>query len=81
MLPDYTNRAIGAGALVEVELDGEVKVFFLMPCGGGESLSVGGREVTVVTLNTPIGSALLGKKQGGSFSFRAGSSGTILDVQ
>ena len=79
--PDYTGRPIGVGALVEAEMGGEAMFFFLLHCGGGIDLVVEGREVTVITPESPVGAALLDKKQGDSFSFRAGSSGKILRVE
>ncbi len=79
--PDYADRPIGVGALVEVELGGEALLFFLLHCGGGIDLAVEGREVTVITPESPVGAALLDKQSGDAFSFRAGSSGRILNVE
>ncbi len=79
--PDYTGRAIGAGALVEVKMSGETMLFFLLHCGGGIDLMIEGREVTVITPESPVGLALLDKQSGESFSFRADSSGEILSVE
>ncbi len=79
--PDYTGRSIGLGALAEVEMGSEALLFFLLHCGGGIDLAVEGREVTVITPESPIGAALLDKRQGDAFSFRAGISGKILKVQ
>ncbi len=78
--PDYTDHPIGVGALVEVDLGGEAMLFFLLHCGGGIDLMIDGREVTVITPESPVGAALIDKQQGDSFSFRAGSSGKILKV-
>jgi hypothetical protein len=78
--PDYTGRPIGVGALVEVDMGGIPMLFFLIHCGGGTELEVEGREVTVITPESPVGTAMLGKQPGDSFSFRAGSAGKILSV-
>jgi transcription elongation GreA/GreB family factor len=59
--------AIAPGALVLVDVDGEVRTFFVVPWGGGTELDVGGRAVTVVTPASPVGRALLGKEVGDSF--------------
>ncbi|HIL71067.1 MAG TPA: hypothetical protein EYG38_14615, partial [Verrucomicrobia bacterium] len=67
--------------LVEANLGGEAMFFFLLNCGGGMELMVEGREVTIITPESPIGAAMLDKNQGDSFSFRAGSSGKILSVK
>lgn len=80
-LPIFVDQPIGVGALVEVEQGGEAMLFFLLPCGGGVEVMVEGRDVTVITQESPVGAALLDKKQGEPYSFRAGSTGKILTVQ
>lgn len=76
----FKNVPIDVGALVEVEQGGETMLFYLMPCGGGLELIVDGREVTVITPESPVGTALLGKQSGDTYSFRAGLTGTVLTV-
>jgi transcription elongation GreA/GreB family factor len=44
-------------------------------------LEVEGREVSVITPESPVGAALMDQKQGGTYSFRAGSVGKILGVK
>jgi transcription elongation GreA/GreB family factor len=80
-VPDYSGKPIGVGALVEVDMGGEAMLFFLLRCGGGVELTVNGHEVTVITPESPVGAALLDKQQGDAFSFRAGSTGTIRNVE
>jgi transcription elongation GreA/GreB family factor len=65
-LRDYgEDDAIGAGALVRVSIDGdEQRVLLLAPWGGGSELEVAGVRVTVVTPASPVGRALLGRRQG-----------------
>jgi transcription elongation GreA/GreB family factor len=79
--PDYTGKPIAAGALVETEMDGETFLFFLLHCGGGIELFVDGREITVITPESPVGAALTGKRQGDAYSFRAGAEGKIQRVE
>jgi len=79
--PDFSGRPIGVGALAEVEMGGEAMLFFLLHCGGGIDLTVEDREVTVITPESPVGTALLDKQPGDSFSFRAGVEGKILSVE
>ena len=51
----------GPGALVQLEDDsGEVKHLFLAPVAGGLAVHAGGRTVTVVTPEAPLGRALSG---------------------
>jgi len=78
--PSFKDLPIDVGALVEVEQGGETMLFYLLPCGGGTELAVEGREVTVITLESPVGAALLGKCSGDSYSFRAGLTGKISNV-
>ncbi len=80
MIPVFDGLPIGIGALVETELDKEKMLCFLLPCAGGIELDFEGRLVSVITPESPIGAALLDKKKGDKFSFRAGSSGRILAV-
>jgi transcription elongation GreA/GreB family factor len=78
--PDYTGRPVGVGALVEMKLGGDAMLFFLLHCGGGIDLMIDGREVTIITPESPVGAALLNKQSSDSFSFREGASGKILSV-
>ena len=79
--PSFAKKPIGVGALVEAEMGGVPMVFFLLKCGGGVELEVEGREVSVVTPESPVGAALLDQKQGGTYSFRTGSEGKIIGVK
>jgi hypothetical protein len=74
---DFSGKAIGVGALVETETDGYTDLFFLLECGGGTEVEVDGREITVITPESPVGAALLGKRNGDVYSFRAGMEGRI----
>ncbi|MEA2068202.1 MAG: hypothetical protein U9P12_03280 [Verrucomicrobiota bacterium] len=78
--PGFSGKAIGAGALVKTEMDGEKMLFILLNCGGGIELEVDGREITVITPESPVGAALQDKKQGDCYSFREGMEGNILTV-
>jgi transcription elongation GreA/GreB family factor len=79
--PDCTGKAIGEGALVETEMDGETFLFFLLNCGGGTEVEVDGREITVITPESPVGAALMGRRPGETYSFRAGMTGKIRLVE
>jgi hypothetical protein len=80
MIPVFTGLPVGLGALIETELDKEKMLCFLLPCAGGTEVSFEGRNVSVITPSSPVGAALLDKKRGDKFSFRAGSTGKILAV-
>ena len=79
--PDFSGKPIGTGALVETEMDGEKMQFFLLNSGGGVILRFDGLEITVITPESPVGTALLNKEQGQTYSFRTGVNGKILRVE
>ncbi len=54
------------GALVEVAMGDECSWFFIGPAGGGLSVDVDGKEVTLITPASPLGSRLLGHRKGSS---------------
>lgn len=63
-----TCASAKATALIELD-DGEAspRLYFLLPAGGGVKLAgEKGEEVTVLTPESPLGRALLGKKEGDS---------------
>jgi len=64
---------IGVGALVEVEdEDGQGLTFFLLPVGAGEELTGPGGDgfFSVVTPASPIGSAVMGHREGDAVQTR-----------
>lgn len=73
------DEIIVPSALVEIETlreDGKEGVHswcYLIPTGGGLILSVAGRPVQVLTPQSPLGSALLGKKRGDDLVIPAGN--------
>lgn len=65
------DDAIAPGALVRVSIDGdEERVLFVIPWGGGTELVVGRVKVTVVTPSSPVGQALVGRRQGDDFELK-----------
>ena len=77
---DFTGQEIDVGALVEVEMNGETDLYMLLHCGGGSEVTVDGRRITVITSESPLGEALMGNFEAGSFSIRLGMEGIILNV-
>lgn len=55
---------IDLGALVELEQKGERLLYFIGPKAGGTEVIHDGREVLVITPQSPLGAQLQGKKQG-----------------
>ncbi len=64
-LPDFDmSDEIAFGALVEVELNGETQCFLLVPAAGGMTVSHEGREITLLTPESPLHGKLLGLRVG-----------------
>jgi len=55
---------IGSGALVEVERDAERLFFLLVPASGGLEVFHQGKEITLLSPESPLYRALLGKRPG-----------------
>jgi transcription elongation GreA/GreB family factor len=58
------STPIGATALVTVEVDGRQNILFVLPKGGGLSLTSQGHKIQVVTPSSPLGEALIGLRVG-----------------
>lgn len=68
------------GALVECDFGDFSEWFYVCPVGGGETLEVDGREISVLSGKSPLGSSLLGKNAGDSFRLPNGNSGKVLRI-
>jgi len=68
-LPEFTDDDnVALTALVNVMIDGSTqKTFFLLPSGGGTKVHVDGREIHIITPDSLVGDALLGKSTGEDF--------------
>lgn len=63
---DFTSHdRINSTALVEVQHSGKHNFFFILVKGGGISVKFEGRNIQVITPNSPLGEALLDQKNGG----------------
>ena len=58
------GEPVSVGALVELAGDGEHLFYFVGPNAGGTEIVHDGREVLVVTGQSPLGRQLLGKREG-----------------
>ena len=68
-MPLDTRAQVSLGALVTVDEDDEQRVFFVAAHGGGLELP---GKVTVITPGSPIGRALLGKREDDECEVTAG---------
>lgn len=64
------TSAIGLSALVSVDDGRDVVHYFIAPAGGGVRVSSASGEVRVVTPQSPIAQALLGKHEGDDLDVR-----------
>lgn len=79
------GAVIQASALVTLEdEDGSRSVFFVAPFGGGATLSADGAAAQVITPQSPLGQALLGRAQGDVIELRGRGAArelTIVEVR
>jgi len=76
--------AIALSAFIEVRTDRETNYYFLGPSSGGLEIRQSDKTIMVITPQSPIGSRLLGKKQGDTVTVTLGRNQerlTIVDVK
>jgi transcription elongation GreA/GreB family factor len=75
------GEPIQVGAVVEVERKGERMMYFVGPGAGGTEVLGEGREVLVITPNSPVGQQLIGRKQGERVQLGVGGVGDSYRVK
>lgn len=69
------NTVISVGALVQLKQDSECHHwFFIAPFAGGFRTELFNQQFTVITPQSPMGTALIGKLEGDEISIRLGGS-------
>lgn len=68
-----SDEEIGIGALLEIEFNKLKKYYFLSTTSGGTMLNIEGQGVLVISVFSPIGSAVMGLKCGDSFELETQS--------
>lgn len=64
-LKDFAqDEAIASTAIIEIGMENKTNWVFLLPKGGGLTLTFEGRKIQVVTGSSPLGEALIGLKVG-----------------
>jgi transcription elongation GreA/GreB family factor len=71
---------IAISALVEADVDGVRTRYFLAPAGGGAKPSIGGVEVQVITPESPVGRALVGRRAGDSSELVVGRARREIEI-
>lgn len=72
--PEIHSEVATSGSLLEISSDAKVSFYFLLPFGAGLSAEAGTQKATVVSLDSPLGKLLLGRRSGDSVEFsRAGA--------
>ena len=66
------GEAVDVTALVEVESDGNRSAYFIGPKNGGLEIEFEGKEVTVITPQSPLGQNLMGKQARQRWSAKVG---------
>ena len=73
-LLDLTGKEVQSSALVTLEdEDGGTSLYFLAPFGGGTTVDLGDRSAQVITPQSPLGRALLGRTEGDVIEVRGGN--------
>ena len=73
------DEVVDLTALVEVDCDGSRSAYFIGPKNGGLEIEFEGKEVTVITPQSPLGQNLVGKKAHQRWSAKVG--GTVVKYQ
>lgn len=72
-IKDFSNNSsIERTALVEVQHNDKVSFVLIMPKGGGQSVVFEGQAVQVITAESPLGQALMGRKVGDEIEVQTG---------
>ena len=66
------DSSVGTTALVEVSLKQKLSFVLIMPKGGGQSIVFEGKPVQVITAESPLGRALIGRHVGDLIELEAG---------
>ena len=80
-IKDFDKKTpIASTAVVELESEGKRTLYLLMPTGGGRHTTFENRVIQVVTPQSPIGEALLGKKVEDQIEIEIGKTRKDFDI-
>src|SRR6266436_3795827 len=69
-----SDEPVDLTALVEVDADRTRSIYFIGPRNGGLEIEYQGKEITVITPQSPLGQILMGKKAGQRWTTKLGGS-------
>ncbi|MEE2813736.1 MAG: transcription elongation factor GreAB [Verrucomicrobiota bacterium] len=58
------NESVEIGALVELDQEGALELYFIGPTAGGTEVEVASTEILIITPESPLGSQLIGLEAG-----------------
>jgi transcription elongation GreA/GreB family factor len=80
-LKDFApGEPIALTALVELDAGGNRSTYFIGPKNGGLEFELKGKEITVITPQSPLGQNLMGKTEGQRWATKLGGSTTKYHV-
>lgn len=71
---------VSIGALFTCDLGGSEETFFFSSVAGGQVITMGDQQVTVITAQSPLAARLRGLRAGDSFVLPNGKSGVVLMI-
>jgi transcription elongation GreA/GreB family factor len=78
----HNKSRIQLGALVRLESgDGRRRTLFIGSAAGGETILADGEEITIVTSQSPMGQAVLGKTAGDTFELKIGIDRQVFTIR
>lgn len=70
---NHAPSEVSVGSLVEIELSGLKRLYFISSTSGGTLLNIDGQAILVVSAFSPIGSAAIGLSIGDEFEIESAS--------
>lgn len=68
------TEEVAIGALVELELNGNIKKYFISPTAGGTIIEADGEPILVISAFSPIGAEVISLKKGDDFELETKAS-------
>ena len=66
-----SSQIASVGSVVIIDSSGSSDIYMILPCGGGTEITVeDGKTVSVITQNSPLALAIIGKTKGAEFELR-----------